>query len=427
MVLVHQFKAQTAVPRLDIKIMATKNTSRVRKKNVVAEREDRAREILKALDLWSWAKEVRMANVLLQAYYPRFIVKLAEETEQTRDTDQILKALYGAINQDTIDCGILGAEFPTRDYLCFVLPIARRIQAIPPRGSRIAEFARYARAQTEHFASKDFMTDAFYSVNVKLDAELARFCKIDSCIYYLTFRREDRRCNASGMDSFAFLLNKGAPRVRHVTKDRKTRPAYWCGHPFGSKGVEWVEWPRSLVGLPEEGPPLPVLVQNHTLDQLDARTALPPEDEWRARTWLWRSLRKPKLSGMPNQPGRFLVEYRLSGHHIGYLVAHPVDHVVLIESFLFLTMNGTPEGNLLWDRLRLRRDDKTFLGLDRFDTFLLSDIQHDPELVSILDECGCGHLFHITRDLPVEYADAGYAREMRKYLRLDDNCNRKRS
>ena len=42
---------------------------------------------------------------------------------------------------------------------------------------------------------------------------------------------------------------------------------------------------------------------------------------------------------------------------------------VLIHTFLFLTMDGTPEGTELWRQLRLSRGDKAYLGLDDIVTF----------------------------------------------------------
>lgn len=85
-------------------------------------------------------------------------------------------------------------------------------------------------------------------------------------------------------------------------------------------------------------------------------------------------------------------------------------------------MNGTPEGQKLWEQLKLRKDDKKFLSLDRLQTFLLSDIQHDVELRQILDNCGCGGIFEMLRNpLPLERCMSGYADGMRKFLGLGND------
>ena len=116
------------------------------------------------------------------------------------------------------------------------------------------------------------------------------------------------------------------------------------------------------------------------------------------------------------------MEYRLGGHKLGYLLGEVVDGVILIETALFLTMNGTPEGDLLWARLGLRREDKEYLRLDDPATFVASDVRFDPELVKILTECGCGHLFNLLKNpVPEERSLKGCAADIRKHLRLDES------
>jgi hypothetical protein len=403
--------------------MASKKTNKDRKKNVVREREDRAREILKALGLWTLAKETKVADRLLQAYDPRVTVKLSETAGRTAETDRIQKVLNGTINRTTFDCGPLGTAFPIQDYFTIVLPIAQRIQVMRPHHPRMVEFLQSAREQVGWFTARDFMSQAFHILRHRLDDELVQFCRIDSQIYHLTPDIIMNKHNSIVQSIISFILNKDAPRVRRIMAEGKPRPAYWCGGPNGSGNLEWIEWPRPSVGLPEDGPPLPVFVQSHALDNLyrkEARALFVEGYESYVHAYLVASLLRPKLSRMPGRPGRFLVEYWFNIYKLGYLIARPVDDVVLIESFLFLTMNGTPEGDLLWEKLRLRKEDKRFLSLDRIQAFLWSDIQFDPELVSLLEQCGCGHLFRILKEPPTRYVDEGYARDLRKYLRLDE-------
>jgi hypothetical protein len=163
-------------------------------------------------------------------------------------------------------------------------------------------------------------------------------------------------------------------------------------------------------------------VQSHALDNLyrkEARALFIENGEWLVHDYLWQSLKDPKLTPMPRDPGKFLVEYRLNCHKLGYLVARPLDGMVLVESFLFLTMDGTPEGDALWNKRRLGRSDKEYLGLDQIHTFLMTDVQFDSELVAILEQCGCGHLFRIMKEPPRDRFVPGYANDLRSYLRLD--------
>lgn len=116
--------------------------------------------------------------------------------------------------------------------------------------------------------------------------------------------------------------------------------------------------------------------------------------------------------------GRYLVEYRVGKYKIGYLVAKKVDDVILVETFLFLTMDGTPEGIELKRRWQLERTGKQFTGLDCLATFLCTDVAVDPDLVDLFTECGCGHLFEMRNDLGIDDTRTGFAADIRKYLQL---------
>jgi hypothetical protein len=65
-----------------------------------------------------------------------------------------------------------------------------------------------------------------------------------------------------------------------------------------------------------------------------------------------------------------------------------IHDLVLIRTFLFLTMQGTSESDLLREKLRLRRSDIEFNQLDDVYTFLFSDLARDPELALALENAG---------------------------------------
>ena len=90
-------------------------------------------------------------------------------------------------------------------------------------------------------------------------------------------------------------------------------------------------------------------------------------------------------------------------------------------TFLFLTMDGTPEGQNLWEKLRLSKRDKQYTGLDRLSTYVLSDMKDDPELAAVFEDCGCAHLFSMTEEELTDRQLRGSAADVRKYLgdRLD--------
>jgi hypothetical protein len=388
------------------------------KRKVICERQDRVRFILKALGIWERLRRTTLGDQILRAYYPRITVRLANDVPKTSQTDSILRSLNKIIDKVTISCAPFGGKYPVVDVVSFVMPVVRMVHRAYSNDRELSILLREARQQTSDLATPEMLTNALKELYHELEVAILHHCRIDSGIYHLEFapvRDEKKDFKA------IFILHMSRPRVQRVTTESGTRPAYWCGQSYGSHGVAWIEWPRSLMGLNDEGPGMPVYVQGHALDNLyrkEARALFLEDGEWIVHDYLWSSLNKPNVIIMPNSPGKFLVEYYLSNYKIGYLVARPVGDLVLIETFLFLTMNGTPEGDLLWRKLRLRREDKSFLGLDKIQTYLFSDVQIDPGLVSLLEECGCGHLFRIMREPPRERLIAGHAERMRRYLSL---------
>ena len=86
------------------------------------------------------------------------------------------------------------------------------------------------------------------------------------------------------------------------------------------------------------------------------------------------------------------------------------------KTFLFITMQGTPEARRLWEELKLRRPDVEYYQLDRPETFLLSDLVLDPDLSAALGKCGLDHLL---ANRPMEFQwpfEKKCAQSLQKYL-----------
>jgi hypothetical protein len=104
------------------------------------------------------------------------------------------------------------------------------------------------------------------------------------------------------------------------------------------------------------------------------------------------------------------------GHKLGYFAIEKVDELFLAKTFLFLTMQGTPEAGALYKLLRLKRLDVEHLGLDSLNSFLSDDLRADHELVSVLEECGFGGLLQMARFETKSGARTALARDVRAYL-----------
>ena len=224
---------------------------------------------------------------------------------------------------------------------------------------------------------------------------------------------------ADGRLLLSLLLHREDVASIRVRRGRIWREAYPCSVGFMNKGVVAATIRPKELRRPAKGDPLPIYVSGHVFDHMHrVERRIPCKDGQIGRLhWLtWQSLHEPVLV---NRPGdSFLAEFRLNGHRLGYFPLTVADGKVIALTFLFLTMDGTPESDALYKRLRVRRSDRERLKLDRLSTFTHPDVRDDAKLVAALTGCGCGHLFEFAREQAIDQAYDGCAEAIRRYLRL---------
>jgi hypothetical protein len=165
--------------------------------------------------------------------------------------------------------------------------------------------------------------------------------------------------------------------------------AYACRRPAGLQGMRHTRWNCRRYGIEGPNVDLPVLISEHAIKRLHER--LPLYDyNWVLHQLMVESLDRPVF--LRQDVDEYLVETRMGRRRVGYFVAKILPHSVLIKTFLFLTMNGTPEGNALRSKIGLSRDKIEEYKLDNFFTLIGSDIVDDPFWSRMMHECGCGHL-----------------------------------
>lgn len=200
---------------------------------------------------------------------------------------------------------------------------------------------------------------------------------------------------------------------RTVTLDGGSRPTYRVPADTAYTGVKWLSWPAEALGRPGDAE-LAVYAQSHALRQLEQRANLPGMLPY-LQTWMSDSLKKPNI--VDRQGRDLLIEYRIQDHRLGYLIVTPLADLAVVRTFLFLTMEGTPEARKLKRHLKLTRRDVDWLGLSDLAAFTQTDLRQDPVLRPMLEQCGCGHLFEMDA---ASYAPTPkpLAADMRRYLRL---------
>jgi hypothetical protein len=211
------------------------------------------------------------------------------------------------------------------------------------------------------------------------------------------------------------------PQIQHVELDGSERPVMRVGTGNEWDDVRWVSWDGEVLGRAETGRQIPVYIQSHGLRQLHARVRYPSVTPY-LEHWLYESLKNPRIVERTRED--LLVEYRIQQDRLGYLIVTPLADCAVVRTFKFLTMENTPEARLLNKELRLTRRDVDWLGLQEMSAFTQTDLGSDPVLRPIMERCGCGHLFELSKMSADEFAPKitpqprALAAEMKKYLRM---------
>ncbi|MCA9227648.1 MAG: hypothetical protein KDA47_18635 [Planctomycetales bacterium] len=209
---------------------------------------------------------------------------------------------------------------------------------------------------------------------------------------------------------FALECHTATPKMEWVEGVRK--PLYRCGSSFGMH-LDWVSWSPEVFGVRNVDRRVPVYVDRHTLNRFRERMVVDPLDDT-IEDYIWQSLREPVV--VQQDGDTLLVECRVFDYKVGYFVVKVLGDKAVTMTFLFLTMDGTPEGNLLRRRLGINRHDKRYTEVDSLRTFLRSDIRHDPGLVRVFTESGCGDLFALAPGAKLDKSLRGTADDIRHYL-----------
>lgn len=254
----------------------------------------------------------------------------------------------------------------------------------------------------------DHLNRSLVALHQAVIGPVAAHSRVDGRILTVNLESE---CNGRGRLETRLVFRSSEAQVRRVSLDGADRPVYRVGRATAGPEVKWIAWPGASIGRkPSE---CPVFVQSHALRQLAQRVNLPEAAPY-LQAWLADSLEYPLIVER-RRDGTLLVEYRIQEHRLGYLVAKPVEDMVVVRTFLFLTMAPTPEARQLERRLKLTRRDVEWLGLNDLTAFTKTDLREDEQLTRLLGQCGCGHLLEMKPD-DLAASPRPLAAELRQYV-----------
>ncbi len=303
-----------------------------------------------------------------------------------------------------------GPEISLHDYLTAGLTLQSYVEILEDDEY---DTAREVKKGFAAFMAADKKMRLYFSaVALRLLASLSR---MDTAFYWFFFFPVLKHGNSSVYSS-CLKMYTVPPEVKHVRLDGKNRPVYRVGRGIIDQGFGWAKvCPADLkiTGVLSEMP-LPVYVQAHALVRL--RERIDREHEEYLHFYLVDAFEKPEVQ--TNAAGKTLVTYRIFGKKVGYLVVTVELGIAIIRTFLFLTNNGTPEGQQLHEQLGLVAQEKKYLKIDKLSTFASSDLRGDARLRKLFTDAGCGSLFELTTESAEDHPVGEHADYIAKYFGL---------
>lgn len=177
-----------------------------------------------------------------------------------------------------------------------------------------------------------------------------------------------------------------------VSIDAVKRPVYrLCNS--SHKINEWTFVEASLLGNFYKGcqPKLDVYLQSHVMVQM--RKRLDVLDQEAINYALWENTYL--IEEIENHNDFLLVPFQLYGVKVGYLVARIMEDKFILVTFLFITLNSTPEGIRLKRLTGLGKEDISYWKIDRLSTFLNLREEDYPRLIPIFNKAGLGDLMQL--------------------------------
>jgi hypothetical protein len=372
---------------------------------------------LRSIRVWDDLKRAHLNVDCLFDVFPKIVARRAPETQQSAGVEAMIRDIQRAIDDATF---VLpgGQRLPINLLWARLLPALAALYDSKAGDAEFTDVRNRVRHAVAPFLTSRVVTGLFETVDNAVSKVIVGASRIDKSVYYLELKQEEQ---ANGRMPVYLLLHQVQAEAASIVVDGMPRTAYRVGmQPWMGKAFGWIKWGGAIPTVQNTGQEYSVLVQSHALRRLFDRfgRSLSRESvESLLHLSLWASLDAPVFHSYRQDDRAFLIEFKFLSTRVGYLLAEVVDDKhVLIRTFLFLTMDGTPEGTILWQKLRLSRHDKQYLGLDTIDAFAATDLRTDAHLVSLLGQCNCAHLFDVFEsEWPLK---TGYAEAMKKHLGL---------
>jgi hypothetical protein len=182
----------------------------------------------------------------------------------------------------------------------------------------------------------------------------------------------------------------------------------------------WLEKdPQEFTFPGKPGEKLPVYVQPHVFRRLEERLD-DPKLKHIFSSSIYKSLTEKFVVARAGEH-TVLVPF-VMGHppvKTGYLAVTKLPKMILVKTFLFLTLESTPEGRKLSRIMGWDRDEVAYHKLDRVSTFLKTDLIDSPPFIERLELAGLEAFLDWVGAFRKDHTIRPFAEELIQYFRLD--------
>jgi hypothetical protein len=356
-----------------------------------------AERILTMLDLKELiGPEVsRTRDYLISTIGPKVEVVVSDDSRQEPFLDDVRLEVAVAIEAlDRIQIGDREVTLALGDILRGFYSVSKYIDGLSwcmtypgsfaPRATvvRIEE----ARARVQAFR-RDHLNDVASRLGHAISLILDNYLSFES--HVLWFRLDSNERYPDRL-AFRIVIGRRVQSPHYLPLHGLRRRAYRCDVPDFDRGLCPLTWIPRALGLGESRRPIPIFISEHAINRLYQRMPIGPRPHI-LHIMLRESLQRARIVPSDRE-NEVLVEAGVPGRIVGYFVVAVTPDFAFVKTFLFLTMQGTPEARKLREKARLNKTDIMLFKLDNLYTLGYSDLGEDADLRAVLGACGCGHL-----------------------------------
>ena len=353
-------------------------------------------------------------KLMFMKRYPRLTVNLDNGVIVGKEEQLAYKKMFASrLKYPGVDT-LRGEKIEYMFFFSEVLLLVTFIEYISPQ--YIKEYDILQSVFKPYFVEGEWFATALYRAT--------GFLSFENCGHYDMYKGTVQfdlsnllMCEGRGINEITLVRIKN--NLDTIELNGIKRPIAQLGQvPFiKGKPISWVMIRPDQLGLTDvkDNSPKPIFVQQHALRRLEERALC-------GSGHLQIIIAHIFSAGTPHfivGKEHILLECKFVSHKIGYFVISFLGDKWLLRTFLFLTNEGTPEGDKLKELTALDREDKKYLEIDRMDAFLKYDIENDQRLKDIFMAAGCQSLFGYAKLFARKEGEIGNAEHIAQYFLIN--------